>query len=314
MSREETHRHDLNSTGWPQYNQPKIPEKRKTDIENYLAFKFSERNKPKGGVRYNKMAYIEEIDKFDYEYFRLSPKEARLMDPNQRILLETACAAIDDAGQKKEMLRGNKIGLYVAYSSVLSAAISYQNMIQETDAKSVNSSIPGNMRGIAPGRISYLFDFKGPSMLIDTTCSSSLAAVHLACRAIRNGDCDQAIVGATKITLLPLDGEIKVDFKDTKLGREEIRQLHFRESLLTIWQVIQKDNLLIDQEKPWELAKDEQNKPKLEALLKELVFDLYNIAVALKPFMPQKSQEIIDVITAKKIIKPQSPIFPRLNK
>ncbi|MFA6466807.1 MAG: methionine--tRNA ligase [Patescibacteria group bacterium] len=109
-----------------------------------------------------------------------------------------------------------------------------------------------------------------------------------------------------------LDGKIKVDFKYTQLGQEEIRQLHFREALLTIWQVIAKDNSLIDQTKPWELAKDEKNLGQIEKILQELILDLYNIALALKPFMPKKSKEILDIVTADKIKKPEKPLFPRL--
>ena len=110
-----------------------------------------------------------------------------------------------------------------------------------------------------------------------------------------------------------LDGQIEIDTKDMGLGSEELKQLRFREALLTIWQVIAKDNSLIDQEKPWELAKDEANKDKLKSLLKELSLDLYNIALALKPFMPNKSKEILDIITAKKVTKPSEPLFPRLQ-
>ena len=108
-----------------------------------------------------------------------------------------------------------------------------------------------------------------------------------------------------------LDGKIDLQFVDKKLAQEEIRQLRFREALLTIWQVIQNSNSLIDQEKPWLLAKDEKNKAKLEELLKELVFDLYNIANGLKPFMPQKAGEIIAILTASKIKKPEQPLFAR---
>ncbi|MCD4760587.1 methionine--tRNA ligase [bacterium] len=110
-----------------------------------------------------------------------------------------------------------------------------------------------------------------------------------------------------------LDGKIKVKFEAKTLGHQEIKQLRFKEALATIWQVIQKDNTLIDQEKPWILAKDNKNRVKLERLLKELAFDLYNVAVALKPFMPNKAEEIIKVITAKSIKKPSESIFPRLN-
>lgn len=108
------------------------------------------------------------------------------------------------------------------------------------------------------------------------------------------------------------DGKIKVSFKDMSLGHEEIRQLRFREALMTIWQVIAKDNLLIDQEKPWDLAKDKANYDQLEKLLGELLSDLYNIALGIAPFMPQKSQEILDIIGAKKIIKPKQPLFKKI--
>lgn len=109
-----------------------------------------------------------------------------------------------------------------------------------------------------------------------------------------------------------MDGKIEVNFKDMKLGHEELKQLRFRETLLTIWEVIAKDNALIDKEKPWELFKDKANKEKLEKILQELSLDLYNIALGLKPFMPNKAQEILDIITAKKIKKPSEPLFPRL--
>lgn len=119
-----------------------------------------------------------------------------------------------------------------------------------------------------------------------------------------------------------LDGKIGVKFTAKTLGHEEIKQLRFKEALATIWQVIQKDNTLIDQEKPWLLAKDEAlgrsptggaNQEKLKSLLKELALDLYNIAVALQPFMPSKAEEIIGIMTADKIAKPTEPLFPRLN-
>ncbi|PLX24863.1 methionine--tRNA ligase, partial [Candidatus Parcubacteria bacterium] len=111
-----------------------------------------------------------------------------------------------------------------------------------------------------------------------------------------------------------LDG--KIDTKQLtagSVGGEEIKNLRFREALLTIWQVIQKDNALIDEHKPWELAKDEANKEKLEKLLQELSNDLYTVATSLLPFMPQKAQQIINILTADKMTKPSEPLFERLN-
>lgn len=111
-----------------------------------------------------------------------------------------------------------------------------------------------------------------------------------------------------------LDGKIDTkQFKVATVGGEEIKNLRFREALLTIWQIIQKENSLIDENKPWELAKDEANKEKLEELLQELSNDLYTVATSLLPFMPQKAQEIIDILTADKMVKPSEPLFERLN-
>lgn len=111
-----------------------------------------------------------------------------------------------------------------------------------------------------------------------------------------------------------LEGKIDTkQFKVATVGGEEIKNLRFREALLTIWQIIQKDNSLIDENKPWELAKDEANKEKLEKLLQELSNDLYTVATSLLPFMPQKAQQIIDILTADKMVKPSEPLFERLN-
>jgi len=108
-----------------------------------------------------------------------------------------------------------------------------------------------------------------------------------------------------------MDGKIEVDIKDMNLGDEEIKQLRFREALLTIWKIVQKDNAIIDKEKPWELAK-KGDTAKLNKILKELTCDLHNIALGIHPFMPQTSVKILNIIKADKIIKPKEPLFPRL--
>lgn len=109
-----------------------------------------------------------------------------------------------------------------------------------------------------------------------------------------------------------LDGKVEINIKESDLGGEEIKQLRFREALLTIWQIIQNSNSVIDQEKPWELAKDEANNDKLKVILTSLTNDLYTVALALKPFMPNTSEKIINILSADKITKPEEPLFPRL--
>ncbi|MDO8261083.1 MAG: polyketide synthase, partial [Candidatus Magasanikbacteria bacterium] len=175
----------------------KIPLGRQRDLDEYLRFKKVEDEMAK----YRELAYLDEIDKFDYEYFNLLPKEAELMDPNQRLFLQAAYTAIEDAGYNHADLKGTKTGLYLGF---ITANFTYQNLLYEVDAAVGASTILANMAALIPSRVSYLLDLRGPSILVDTTCSSSLVAVHLACQAIRSGECEQALVGGVKINLMPL--------------------------------------------------------------------------------------------------------------
>lgn len=119
----------------------------------------------------------------------------------------------------------------------------------------------------------------------------------------------------TKMVEDYLDGKIDVDFQDNAIEdvNQKIEELSFRDALLKIWQVIQGVNALIDIKKPWELSKQAERKEELKIELQAIVKSLYSIAISLKPFMPNKSREIIDILTAEKIVKPESPLFPRLN-
>lgn len=111
-----------------------------------------------------------------------------------------------------------------------------------------------------------------------------------------------------------LAGEIKKP-KDSKLITEvgvKIEQLKLREALLMVWKVIQQDNELIDKKQPWALYKDGKI-TELKNILQTLGTDLYNIALALRPFFPKASAKILDVLSAEKIAKPSEPLFPRLN-
>ena len=119
----------------------------------------------------------------------------------------------------------------------------------------------------------------------------------------------------TKMIEEYLDGIIDIEFKESELIKEVNRQIeavNFRAALLKIWQVIQKDNTIIDKEKPWELFKNQENK-KLKSILEDLALDLYSIGLALQPFLPEKSKEIINIITKQKVVKPEIPLFKRLN-
>ncbi len=112
-----------------------------------------------------------------------------------------------------------------------------------------------------------------------------------------------------------LQGKVSLETKIVKpLGAAEIKNFRFREALLSIWQVIQKANGQIDQSQPWQLAKsaDASDQKKLRGLLESLARDLYQIALAVEPLMPQTSAKIIAIMTADKISKPSEPLFPRM--
>ncbi|MBZ5859380.1 type I polyketide synthase [Flavihumibacter profundi] len=142
--------------------------------------------------------FLDSIDQFDPFFFGISPMEAEYMDPQQRLLLELSYEALDDAGQIQANLAGTKTGVFIGIS------INEYSQLQFGDPSLITShSGTGNALSIAANRISYFFDFHGPSMAIDTACSSSLAAVHLACQSLRSGECGMALAGGVNIILSP---------------------------------------------------------------------------------------------------------------
>src|SRR3989339_977963 len=176
-----------------------IPLSRKGDLDQYFDYtngQYGERFKKE----YLKIGYLDDIDKFDYRFFGITPRDAQLLDPNQRLFLEAAYAAIEDAGQAGS-IRGSKTGVFAGYNSLKASYFSFINTFNGTLAK---RSILGNLDAVIPSRVSHYFNFKGPGLLVNTTCSSVLVALHLACRSIRNGECSQAVVGGVQINIMPL--------------------------------------------------------------------------------------------------------------
>gem|GEM_PF-508167 len=175
-----------------------LPEVRKVDNDTLL----KSQGKDEKGYKYFKGGYLKEIDRFDNELFSIPPKEASLMSPNQRIFLEAAWEAIEDAGYGGNKLSNSRTGVYVGNSGDFGG--DYKNYLSSIDPAFSAISIPGNIKSIIASRIAYLLDLKGPSMIVDTACSSSLVAVHLACQAIRNDECDMALAGGVKIYYQPM--------------------------------------------------------------------------------------------------------------
>ncbi|NBI31205.1 condensation domain-containing protein [Chengkuizengella marina] len=181
-----------------------FPKNRMEDI-----YPFLQKNKQlESTIEFYEGAYLQHIDKFDFEFFGISPKEASLMDPNQRLFLQTAWKTLEDSGYGGDKLKGSRTGVYLGYNA--DAFVDYKKIIAAVEPDSISMAIPGNLSSVIASRISYLLDFKGPAMCIDTACSSSLVALHVACHAIWNGDCDQALIGSVNVNILPFDKKFKI--------------------------------------------------------------------------------------------------------
>lgn len=151
-------------------------------------------------------SYLDNIDEFDHEYFKITPREASLMDPAQRLFLQTIIKTFENAGYNANMLRKTKTGIYVGYTAC-SFKDNYATDILFSNPELLPYSLVGNMTPIIPSRVSHLLDLKGPTMVIDTACSSSFIAIHQACESINNGTCEMAIASGIKIHLLPTASE-----------------------------------------------------------------------------------------------------------
>ncbi|MFE4453081.1 amino acid adenylation domain-containing protein [Streptomyces sp. NPDC056796] len=144
--------------------------------------------------------YIDGFDEFDPAFFGISPREADHMDPQQRKLLEVAWEALEDGGQRPADLAGGNVAVYVGaftldYKILQFADLGFTSLAAHTAT--------GTMMTMVSNRISYCFDFRGPSLSVDTACSSSLVAVHLACQALNNGESDLALAGGTLLHMAP---------------------------------------------------------------------------------------------------------------
>lgn len=142
--------------------------------------------------------FISEFDRFDAQFFGISPREALRMDPQQRWMLEAAWESLEDAGMSPASLRGSKTAVYVGIASN-----DYANVAQ-SDPRNVDvHTNSGSTLSIASNRISYLFDLKGPSVSVDTACSSALVAINLACESVWSGEATMAMAGGVNALLTP---------------------------------------------------------------------------------------------------------------
>ncbi|WP_306215900.1 polyketide synthase, partial [Actinoplanes sp. RD1] len=148
--------------------------------------------------------FLDDIDLFDAELFGISPREAARMDPQQRILLEVAWHALEDAGQSVDAIAGSDAGVFVGQLG----ADYWNKQLTDGDELNLYGMTGAASRAVMSGRLSYAFDLRGPSFTVDTACSSALVAVHTAVQSLRAGECSLAVAGAVNMVLLPEEGVV----------------------------------------------------------------------------------------------------------
>ncbi|MBD0256735.1 MAG: hypothetical protein ICV83_13535, partial [Cytophagales bacterium] len=153
--------------------------------------------------------YLEEIDVFDHRFFNISYGEAQTMDPHQRLLLQTAYETFENAGYPADALKGSNTAVFVADASL--------DYYQHADAF-VPTLATGNTKAFLAAMLCRHFDLRGNALLVDTTCSASLLALHLACNELRLGDADLALACGVNLYLFPYRGSagLELDAPDGK--------------------------------------------------------------------------------------------------
>ncbi len=145
-------------------------------------------------------AFVEDIDFFDAEFFRMSPMEAQMLDPQQRLMLETSWQALEDAAIDPESLRGSRTGVYAGISNN-----DYRDVVIDSPETAEPAgglyAVTGTALNTAIGRVSFALGLEGPNMAIDTACSSSLVAIHQAVGGLQRNDTDLALAGGVHIFL-----------------------------------------------------------------------------------------------------------------
>jgi iturin family lipopeptide synthetase A len=177
-----------------------FPQQRVDEVTRYMDFKkipYTAKD-----LTFKRKGFLSDIDKFDYKFFRITQKEASVMNPAQRIFLQEAYHAIENAGYSCEKLKGSQTGIFMGYTG---GSDDYLDLVKEVEPAFGVMAYPANLSSIIASRVSYMFDFKGPSLLIDTACSSSMVAFNLACQSLRDGTCETAIAGGINLSWVPLE-------------------------------------------------------------------------------------------------------------
>ncbi|WP_182882159.1 type I polyketide synthase [Microbispora sp. H10949] len=143
--------------------------------------------------------FLDRIDEFDAEFFGISPNEAAVMDPQQRLMLELAWEALENARIAPTSIRDRHVGVFVGTMSGDYGTVLHRNGLQGI----TRHTLTGSNRGVIANRISYHLGLRGPSFAVDSGQSSSLLAVHLACESLQSGEADLAVVGGVNLNIVP---------------------------------------------------------------------------------------------------------------
>lgn len=166
-----------------------FPERRKDYVQQF----YKAIDSPYIDLPFMKAGFLESIEQFDESMFRISPREAKEMDPFQRMFLTVAFEAMEDAGYTASQIYGTKTGVFAGRDHTP------ENPYKHIAGSTEPLVMTGTWTGIVASRFSYIFNLQGPSMIIDTSCSSGLTGVHLACESLRRGECDMAIAGGVHL-------------------------------------------------------------------------------------------------------------------